>query len=120
MTEELESREIEFADQNHRARVHVTDWHCLPPSDWGTANLHIRLPSKIEVCLGDAGQVASVTRIGPDTAVVEEALHQVKSLKENGQIVGDDQGTRAGATHEIATDSKGRRILKRKRFSTIG
>ena len=49
----------------------------------------------------------------------EEATHFVESLLTHGQIASESSVAPGDATHEISTDSEGRRYLVRKRFTAV-
>ncbi len=48
-----------------------------------------------------------------------EARHLIETLEANRQIAYESGPLPPGATHQVETDAKGRRVLKRKRFSAV-
>jgi hypothetical protein len=83
------------------------------------SGINVKLPAEIRVQLDASGKVKTVERIGPATSDKEEAAHFVESLITHGQIASQSSAASRDATHEITTDSEGRRYLVRKRFTAV-
>ena len=72
-----------------------------------------------DIKLGPDGQVEAIGDGEQDPEEPAEAAQFVKTLEANNQIAYGPGPLPAGATHQVETDEKGQRILKRKRFSAI-
>jgi len=81
------------------------------------SGVNVKLPAEIRVQLDASGKVKTVERTGPAPTDKEEAAHFVESLLTHGQIASQSSVAPHDATHEISTDSEGRRYLVRKRFT---
>jgi hypothetical protein len=82
--------------------------------------VHVELPVDVEARLGSAGRLADV-RVTPSPEHVGEAVQNVQTLVSNRQI---SEGTVAAdspvvPTHTVETDDKGRRLLRRRRFTAF-
>jgi hypothetical protein len=83
------------------------------------SGINVKLPAEIRVKLDASGKVKTVERTGPAPSDREEAAHFVESLLVHGQIASESGLAPGDATHEIRTDSEGRRYLVRKRFTAV-
>ena len=83
------------------------------------SGINVKLSAEIRVQLDASGKVKTVERTGPGPSDKEEAAHFVESLSTHGQIASESSVASGNATHEISTDSEGRRYLVRKRFTAV-
>ncbi len=83
------------------------------------SGINVKLPTEIRVRLEASGKVKTVERAGPAPSDKDEAAHFVESLLTHGQIASESGVAPRDATHEISTDSEGRRYLVRKRFTAV-
>jgi len=79
--------------------------------------VHVSLPIEAHVAVGASGGIESVSGGEPDAASRDEAIAFVRGLIANGAIAPEGGGPAPGATHRIVVDEKGRRVVRRARFS---
>lgn len=108
---------VKLLPRGDRALAEVKTAWPLPASELGGEQLHLELPTAIELSIDDDGRVTSMAPAGPNDEALSEAVHLVKTLKAHGQIALEKGGMPSGATHQVVTDAQGRRVLKRRRFS---
>ncbi len=95
-------------------------WHPITSEKLrNLSGINVKLPAEIRVKLDASGKVKTVERTGPAPGDKEEATHFVESLLTHGQIASESSVAPGDATHEISTDSEGRRYLVRKRFTAV-
>lgn len=99
----------------------VSAWHAITNEKLkGLSGVNVKLPAEIRVQLDASGKVKTVDRAEPTPTDKEEAAHFVESLVTHGQIASESEvPPPRGATHQINTDSEGRRYLVRKRFTAL-
>jgi hypothetical protein len=98
----------------------VTAWHAITSEKLrDVSGVNVKLPAEIRVQLDPSGKVKTIDRAEPTPADKEEAAHFVESLITHGQIASESEVPPRGATHQINTDSEGRRFLVRKRFTAV-
>jgi hypothetical protein len=101
-------------------RGRAKQWWPVPGSPQsGDETVHVPVPVDVEVQLDSRGRVNRVERRPPEPEALAEAAGLVRSLDANQQLFHGSGPLPAGATHQVETDSEGRRVVKRKRFSTI-
>lgn len=111
--------EVEAAPRGGIARAKVKTPCLLPSGELGGQQLHVELPAVMECRFDDDGRVSLMAPAAPSEEAVSEAVHFVKTLKAHGQIAPEEGKLTPGATHQLVTDSDGRAVLKRRRFSAI-
>jgi hypothetical protein len=79
--------------------------------------VHVPVPVSVDVRLEGDRATASVRDPSPED--VGEAASYVTGLAARGQIAAEGNAPRSGTTHRIETDARGRRLLKRTRFSAL-
>lgn len=90
-------------------------WHAVNvPGHAELGTVHVALPAKAMVQRGKRGALQA-TLPAPDASDLAEAREFAASLASHGQIGGGG----AASTHAIETDSAGRRLLVRKRYSAL-
>ncbi len=98
----------------------VSAWHAITSEKLrDLSGVSVRLPTEVRVQLDTSGKVKRVDRTNPSAEHEEEAKHFVESLVIHGQIAPESEVSPHGATHQISTDSEGRRYLIRKRFTAV-
>ncbi len=98
----------------------VSAWHAITSEKLrDLSGVNVKLPAEIRVQLDPSGKVKTVDRAEPAPTDKEEAAHFVESLVTHGQIASEREVPPRGATHQINTDSEGRRYLVRKRFTAV-
>lgn len=98
----------------------VSAWHAITNEKLkDLSGVNVKLPAEIRVQLDASGKVKTVDRAEPTPADKEEAAHFLESLATHGQIASQSEVPSCGATHQINTDSEGRRYLVRKRFTAV-
>jgi len=98
----------------------VSAWHPVTSEKLrDLSGVNVKLPAEIRVHLDASGKVKTVDRAGPAPDDEEEAAHFVASLATHGQIASESGVSPRDATHQISTDSEGRRFLVRKRFTAV-
>jgi len=98
----------------------VSAWHAITSEKLrNLSGVNVKLPAEIRVQLDPSGKVKTVDRAEPAPTDKEEAAHFVESLVTHGQIASESEVPPRGATHQINTDSEGRRYLVRKRFTAV-
>ncbi|MDN3275189.1 hypothetical protein QWJ07_13085 [Frankia sp. RB7] len=93
----------------------------LQSPDLGHFNdVYVELPVEVEARLDAAGRIAAVQST-PRPDDVAEAIQQLQSLVANKQITDGppDPASPVLPTHRLETDSEGRRILRRRRFTAF-
>jgi hypothetical protein len=91
--------------------------HLLPTTDGGP--LYVPIPVTLQITLDDRGGIRSVTGGVPGAEATADAARFVKSLVANRQLAAASGTAPPGATHQVEIDAKGRRILRRRRFSAL-
>jgi hypothetical protein len=81
--------------------------------------IHMELPVDLSIQLGEGGEVKSLKITEPSSRDISEAKHYLKSLIANKQVSLVERGLSGRATHQVEIDSKGRRVLTRKRFTAV-
>lgn len=98
----------------------VSAWHAITSEKLrDLSGVNVKLPAEIKVQLDPSGKVKTVDKAEPAPTDKEEAAHFVESLVTHGQIASESEVPPRGATHQINTDSQGRRYLVRKRFTAV-
>jgi hypothetical protein len=114
----IELLKAEPGESEGKIHVHGQVWHSVPmPDHPDLDNIQIAVPVEGQVARGKKGEFKSSSSIKPSAGNIAEASHYVRTLAAQGQISGRPGAFRA--THDIETDSEGRRKLVRKRFSAI-
>ncbi len=111
---------ITIGDKQKDGRVKV-DANKLHPLSDEKDPIYAPIPVTLSVGVDKKGGVAGITGDTPDPASVAAAVHQVSALRETGQLR-DTKGIAASVarpTHGITRDDKGRRVLRRQRFSAV-
>jgi beta-phosphoglucomutase-like phosphatase (HAD superfamily) len=82
--------------------------------------VHVELPARATLLLGDSGQVASLEVADPATEAQDEAHAFLAGLLARGAVarVGATPAS-ATVTHEIASDAEGHPVLRRRGFSAV-
>lgn len=98
----------------------VNTWQPIRDEGLGElSGVNVKLPAEVTVQLDASGKVKHVDSARPSTADEQEAKHFLESLVNHGQIAPEAAPSSRGATHQIETDSEGRRYLVRKRFTAV-
>lgn len=79
--------------------------------------VHVPVPVAVDVRLEGDRATASVS--DPSLEDLGEAASYVAGLAARGQIATEGNAPLTGTTHRIETDARGRRLLKRTRFSAL-
>lgn len=122
----FESMTIEQAQADGRVKVSANKLH---PLSSDKDPVYAPVPVALSVNVDAKGHVAGITGDTPDPASVAAAVHQMNALRETGQLE-DTTAPRASAavaaaaaaahpTHGITRDDKGRRVMRRRRFSAV-
>jgi hypothetical protein len=99
-----------------RGRAKV--WHPVAVETAGhSESLHVPIPVNVEIEMDEKGRISSVESDEPDPEALAESAHFIKSLREHDQIAGEHSVPTPNQTHQEETDEKGRKRLKRKRFT---
>jgi hypothetical protein len=91
--------------------------HLIPTTDGKP--LYVPIPVALQIKRDDRGDIHSVTGDVPGAGAVADAARFVKSLVANHQLAEANGIAPPGATHQVEIDAKGRRILRRRRFSAF-
>lgn len=83
----------------------------------GTEVVHVPMPLNVTIELDEEGRVSGVESEEPDREHLAEAAHYVKTLESNKQISRTPERQGHGETHVVEKDEKGRKRLKRTRFT---
>ena len=89
--------------------------HPIPTTDGKP--LYVPIPVALEIKQDDRGTIQSVTGDIPDPAAVTAAARFVSTLEANRQLAEAKGAVPRGATHQVEIDAKGRRVLRRRRFT---
>lgn len=109
---------ITIGERQSDGRVKV-DANKLHPLSGEKDPIYAPIPVTLSVSVDAKGGLAGITGDTPDPASVAAAVHQVKALRETGQLQ-DTSGAAAAVdrpTHSLIRDEKGRRVVRRQRFS---
>jgi hypothetical protein len=97
-------------------------WVPLEAPDLGPLRgVHVEMPVAIEARTGSDGRVEEVRVAPPPAGDLAEATDYVRSLHSSEQIAGvsSTPNRRVLPTHAVETDAEGRRLLVRRRFTTV-
>jgi hypothetical protein len=78
----------------------------------------VEVPVRVNIQLDERGKPVRVDGADPNPADIAEVAMTVESLVSHGQIAGVGEAP-MGPTHQIDINSKGERVLKRKRYTAI-
>lgn len=81
--------------------------------------IETQLPVNVMIKLDKKGKVSSVKSDEPNAEELAEAAHFIKTLADNKQISHTSGKLKRNETHVLETDEKGRKRLKRKRYTAI-
>jgi hypothetical protein len=101
-------------------RAQARSWVKLDAPELGSLDgIHVELPVNVVVKIMPHGRLTDV-RVTPNTDDVAEAVQNVHSLASNKQVEEPDivGNSPVLPTHIIQIDSEGRRLLRRRRFTT--
>jgi FMN phosphatase YigB (HAD superfamily) len=95
-------------------------WVRLDAPELGALDgVHVELPVGVEATIKPGGGLADV-RVKADPTDVAEAVQHVESLVSNRQVsLGPPGSSPVVPTHTVETDAKGRRLLRRRRFTAM-
>lgn len=79
--------------------------------------LYAPIPVTLRIQCDESGDVRTVAGDTPGAAAIADATRFVKSLAAGHKLAEGAGPVPPGATHRIEVDAKGRRILRRSRFS---
>jgi hypothetical protein len=96
-------------------------WVKLDAPELGSLRgVHVELPVDVEAKIGSAGGLTDV-RVTPSPEYLAEAVQNVQTLVSNQQV--SEAAATANSpvvpTHTVETDDKGRRLLRRRRFTAF-
>jgi len=91
--------------------------HVIPTTDGKP--LYVPIPVALRIKRDDRGNIHSVTGDVPSAGAVADAARFVKTLVTNHQLAEANGIAPPGATHQVEIDAKGRRVLRRRRFSAF-
>ncbi|HTO49820.1 MAG TPA: hypothetical protein VML91_19460 [Burkholderiales bacterium] len=91
--------------------------HVVPDPDGKP--LYAPIPVTLRIQCDERGNVRTVAGETPEAAAIADAARFVKSLADNRQLAAGEGPVPPGATHQVEIDAKGRRILRRRRFSAL-
>jgi len=83
----------------------------------GGKPLYAPIPVSLRIQRDESGNIRTVTGDKPEASAVADATRFVETLFANNSLADADGVAPPGATHQVEIDSKGRRILRRRRFS---
>ena len=89
--------------------------HCVQTKDG--EQLYVPIPVTLQIARDDRGNIRSMTGDVPGADAIAAAVRFVGSLVGNRQLADASEPMPPGATHQVEIDAKGRRILRRRRFS---
>jgi|GEM_PF-6597541 len=75
--------------------------------------VYIPVPVSLQVRLDDKNTVTDVGGITPSAEQIEAAEYQAKGLVDNGQLGGGNFKSVANPTHQIVTNEKGQKVIRR-------
>jgi beta-phosphoglucomutase-like phosphatase (HAD superfamily) len=105
---------------SNTVHAQTTTWCPLSGPRLGAlGGVHVQLPVPAEIRLDSQGRVASVKTGEPSGESMHEAADYVRTLAANNQVGLQPGSLPPGATHQVETDDRGRRYLKRTRFSAL-
>jgi hypothetical protein len=105
---ELPSGHVEI-EANRLHPVHVEEGEII----------YAPIPVSLSVELDTRGHVKSIDGGTPNPAAVTDATRYLKTLRDSGQLAAvGEQRPAPGVTHQIERDEHGRKVLRRKRFTT--
>lgn len=95
-------------------------WHPVTVATAGCSeSVLVPIPVNVEIEMDEKGRIRSVESDKPDLETLAESAHFIKSLREHDQIAGEHSEPAPSQTHQEVTDKKGRKRLKRKRFTAL-
>jgi hypothetical protein len=89
--------------------------HLVPTT--GGEPLYVPIPVTLRIERDSRGKIRSMAGDVPGAEAIADAARFVKTLVANRQLADAPGTVPAGATHRVEIDAKGRRILRRRRFS---
>jgi hypothetical protein len=118
----LAERDLELVSLDQRlsdGTIAATANKLLPIPTPGGKPLYVPVPVVLQIKRDDQGNIESVTGDVPVAGAIADAARFVKSLIANHQLEDGNGAAPPGATHQVELDPKGRRILRRRRFSAF-
>jgi hypothetical protein len=95
-------------------------WHPVTVATAGRSeSVLVPIPVNVEIEMDEKGRIRSVESDKPDPEALAESAHFIKSLREHDQIASEHSEPTPSQTHQEVTDKKGRKRLKRKRFTAL-
>ena len=91
--------------------------HVVPGPDGKP--LYAPIPVTLRIQCDESGNVRTVAGETPEAAAIADATRFVKSLADSRKLAEGEGPVPPGATHQVEIDAKGRRILRRRRFSAF-
>lgn len=91
--------------------------HVVPGPDGKP--LYAPIPVTLRIQCDESGNVRTVAGETPEAAAIADATRFVKSLAASHKLAEGEGPVPPGATHQVEVDAKGRRILRRRRFSAF-
>ena len=79
--------------------------------------LYAPIPVSLHIKRDETGNIRTVTGDKPEADAIADATRFVETLVANNRLAEAEGVAPPGATHQVEIDSKGRRILRRRRFS---
>lgn len=79
--------------------------------------IDLPFPVNVEIELDKDGRIRDVSSDEPDPEAVAESETFVRTLEANKQISHGEKPLQGNETHELKTDEKGRKVLRRRRFT---
>jgi hypothetical protein len=118
MDPQLEKVKVEPTPDPQALCVRAQRWVPLDDPTLGELNgVHVQLPVQFEFRLDAQGKPIAAGEASPSAADLAEAAEMVRGLRASGQVATPTGRAPGAPTHQVETDSQGRRYLKRKRFT---
>lgn len=102
----LRGRAKRLLPVSHSKRDEAKDIYASPPVD-------------VEIGLSEKGQIRSAESDQSDQEDFNESAHYIETLEANRQVAHEPGQLPPGTTHQVETDEKGQKRLKRKRYSAL-
>ncbi|GAB3787477.1 hypothetical protein GCM10028818_52530 [Spirosoma horti] len=100
---------------NHKLEVQANKYE--PVSVDNIAPIYMPLPVTLQVTLDADNKIDKIDGGQPSGEAVADAKQFLQMLMANNQLDGLSEKPQPNATHQIALNEKGQRVIKRRRFS---